>query len=102
MQLTTPRVAQLFNEFNARSITDEWWVWGGLHKNPIFIGVIIVSLALQIMIVEVGSDFTKTSPLTINQWLVSSALGFCAVPVGILMRFIPIKEDPASFNVHID
>ncbi|RYH17212.1 hypothetical protein EON65_28895 [archaeon] len=44
-------------------------------------------------------DFLKTSPLTASQWLITVALGAIALPVGILMRLIPCKEDPSSFFV---
>jgi hypothetical protein len=49
------------------------------------------------MLIEVAGPFMKTSPLTINQWLLSLGLGALAVPVGILMRFIPCEEDPETF-----
>jgi P-type Ca2+ transporter type 2C len=88
---------QVFNEFNARSITDEWRVFTGLHKNPIFMGVIVITIALQIFIVEVGGLFTKTSGLTAVQWLVTSAIGLGVIPLGILMRFLPAVEDPSNF-----
>jgi magnesium-transporting ATPase (P-type) len=88
---------QIFNEFNARSIGDDWRVFTGLHKNPIFMGVIIVTIALQIFIVEVGGLFTKTSSLSVMQWVVSAAIGFIALPLGVLMRLIPAKEDPSNF-----
>mmetsp|Transcript_3446 Transcript_3446/g.8007 ORF Transcript_3446/g.8007 Transcript_3446/m.8007 type:complete len:1159 (-) Transcript_3446:319-3795(-) len=88
---------QIFNEFNARSIGDDMNVFRGLHKNPIFAAVIVITVGLQIFIVEVGGLFTKTSPLNVTQWLVSAAIGLVALPVGLLMRLIPATEDPASF-----
>jgi magnesium-transporting ATPase (P-type) len=89
--------SQLFNEFNARSIGSDWNCWRGLNKNPMFMAIIFITLGLQIFVIEVGGEFTKTAGLTPKQWLISSALGFITVPVGILMRFIPVKEDPKSF-----
>lgn len=88
---------QIFNEFNARSISDEWNVFKGIMTNPIFIAVIVITIALQVFIVEVGGLFTKTSGLTPTQWVITSAIGACALPVGILMRLIPVVEDPSSF-----
>lgn len=46
--------AQVFNEFNARSIFDEWNVLKGLHKNPIFMAIIVITIGLQVG----GSDDT--------------------------------------------
>merc|ERR1711871_433406 len=39
---------QVFNEFNVRSIGDEWNVFSGLLTNQIFMGVIVATVALQI------------------------------------------------------
>jgi hypothetical protein len=44
---------QVYNEFNARSIGHKLNVWGGLHKNPIFMGIILITIGAQIFIVEV-------------------------------------------------
>lgn len=88
---------QVFNEFNARSLFDDWRVFHGVAKNPIFIAVIFVTAGMQAFIVEVGGSFTKTTGLTGHQWLVSIAFGALAFPIGFLMRFIPVKEDPESF-----
>jgi len=88
---------QVFNEFNARSITDEWRVFTGLERNPIFMGVIVVTIALQIFIIELGGLFTKTSGLTAVEWVVTAAIGLGSLPVGVLMRLIPVEEDPNNF-----
>ena len=88
---------QVYNEFNARSLGDKWFVWGGLAGNPVFVGVIIVTIGVQIFVVQVAGSFTSCTPLTIEFWGWSFLLGFGTVPVGILMRFIPVREDPQSF-----
>jgi Ca2+-transporting ATPase len=62
-----------------------------------FFVVSILSLGLQIFLVEMGGDFVRTSPLTMMQWLITIALGFVGVPYGIMTRLIPISEDPESF-----
>jgi Ca2+-transporting ATPase len=92
---------QIFNEFNARSITDEWNVFRGLMGNPIFTGVIVVTCALQVFIVQLGGLFTKTSPLDGFEWVVTVAIGAGALPVGILMRLWPVVENPANYASHV-
>jgi magnesium-transporting ATPase (P-type) len=89
--------AQLFNEYNARSLLDDIDVWSGALKNPIFMGVSIVTVAMQVMLVEIGGEWLKTSPLTGEWWGITIGLGAISIPFGILMRYIPIKEDPESF-----
>lgn len=41
---------QIFNEFNARSIFDQWNVFKGLSKNPLFFAIIIITTILQVRI----------------------------------------------------
>ncbi len=88
---------QVFNEYTARSITNEWNICRGILTNYIFFGVSVVTICLQIFLVEVGGEFVKTTPLTPTQWLVSVALGAIGLPIGVLMRFIPVEEDPKAF-----
>eukprot|EP01033_Poteriospumella_lacustris_P003606 gene3605-2599_t len=89
--------SQVFNEYTARNIFDDWNPFKGVIHNHIFIGVSIFTIGAQILLVEVGGMFLQTYPLTIGQWLVTVALGAIGLVVGILMRFIPVKEDPRSF-----
>jgi hypothetical protein len=94
---------QIFNEYNSRRLFDEKNMFEGVFTNYIFILVTLISIGCQIFLIEVGGDFVRTSPLTINEWLITIGLGAITIPLGFLQRFIPIKEDPNSFfdnNVH--
>lgn len=91
---------QLFNEFNARSIGDEWNVYAGLETNMLFIGVIVITIILQVFIVEVGGDFTRTSGLSAEHWFASMGLGALSLIVGIGMRFIPVSDRETDFADH--
>ncbi len=64
---------------------------------PCSIAIIVITIGLQIFIVEVGGRFTSTTGLELKEWGWSVLMGFGSVPVGIVMRFIPVKEDPKSF-----
>ena len=66
---------QFFNEYSARSLFDELNPFKGVFTNMMFISVSIISLGLQIFLVEVGGEFVKTSHLNIEQWLITIALG---------------------------
>jgi len=90
-------LCQVYNEFNARSIGSKIDVWSGVATNPVFILIIVVTIGVQIFMVEVGGTFTSCTGLTIEFWGWSFLLGAGSVPVGILMRLIPMKEDPDSF-----
>lgn len=38
-----------------------------------------------------GAEFTKTAHLSSREWLITVALGAIALPLGVFMRFIPVK-----------
>jgi len=88
---------QFFNEYTARSIFDDWNCFRGVLDNYVFLIVSVVTAGCQVFLIEVGGEFVKTTPLTLDQWLITIALGAIGIPLGFLMRFIPIKEDPNSF-----
>jgi len=88
---------QLFNEFNARSITSDCNVFKGLFTNPIFIGVVIFTCVTQYGLVEYGGDFVHTVPLTADQWVKCVILGALALPVGGAMRIVPLSESVDNF-----
>lgn len=88
---------QIFNEFNAREIGDLFDPLRSLKKSPMFLFVIGFTLIAQWCIVEYGGDFTQTTPLTFAEWRITALLGAVSIPVGFLMRQIPVTEDPDSF-----
>mmetsp|Transcript_39 Transcript_39/g.80 ORF Transcript_39/g.80 Transcript_39/m.80 type:complete len:1082 (+) Transcript_39:405-3650(+) len=88
---------QVFNEFNAREIDDVFNPLKNLGQSPMFLGVIIFTIFAQWVIVEFGGDFTQTRPLTFEEWKVTSLLGAMSIPVGFIMRLIPVNENPDSF-----
>jgi len=93
---------QIFNEFNARRINNDWNVLKGIHTNAMFIMVIILSAGMQIFIVEVGGSFTKTIGLKLDHWWISILYALITLPLGFIMRFIPITDDPSDFGGYDD
>jgi len=88
---------QIFNEFNAREIGDKFQPFHKLSTSPMFIVIIFITILSQWFIVVYGGDFTQTHPLTVSEWKVTTGLGALSIPIGFLMRQIPIDEDPKSF-----
>jgi len=88
---------QVFNEYNSKSIHSDWNVFSTMTHNPIFLMVTVVTVVLQIVLIEWAGAFIKTSPLTGMQWIATVLLGLISFPVGIAMRFIPMEEDESTF-----
>ncbi|ETI49836.1 calcium-translocating P-type ATPase, PMCA-type [Phytophthora nicotianae P1569] len=89
--------SQLFNEFNARKTNNEWRVFNGLVANPLFIMIVLITVFVQILLAEFGGDFIKTSGISFTHWLVCFGLGALSLPVGTIMRLIPVTESPDAF-----
>jgi hypothetical protein len=51
----------------------------------------------QYFIVTFGGEFSRTSPLTGDQWIMTIALALFAFPVGFFMRYIPMNESEDVF-----
>lgn len=85
---------QAFNEINSRKINKEFNIFGGLHKSPMFIVIWIITAAVQALIVTFGGAFTQTAPLNWMQWLLSISIGALSIPIGLLVRFIPVPARP--------
>lgn len=62
LQSADPLPPQIFNEFNARSITNSWNIVKGL-RNPMFLGVIVFTVLAQFLIVQEGGSFTRYGSL---------------------------------------
>eukprot|EP00979_Chaetoceros_neogracilis_P018340 scaffold10574_cov280-Chaetoceros_neogracile.AAC.4 len=88
---------QIFNEFNAREIGDVFNPFKNLTGSPMFVGVIVFTVLAQWTIVEYGGDFTQTTPLTFEEWKITCILGAVSIPMGFVMRLVPVDEDPDSF-----
>jgi hypothetical protein len=87
----------VFNELNARSIDDEGNVLKGIHKNPLFIAIIAFTVVAQFFIVQYGGDFVRTKALDYDQWQKCVLLGSLSLPLGGLMRWIPVTDSSSDF-----
>jgi magnesium-transporting ATPase (P-type) len=88
---------QVFNELNARSIGDQLNVFLDLHRNILFLSIIIFTAVAQVFIVQFGGEFVRTAPLSGDQWMKCICLGALSLPLGGLMRLIPVSESIEDF-----
>ncbi|XP_052185733.1 calcium-transporting ATPase 12, plasma membrane-type-like [Diospyros lotus] len=86
-------LCQVFNEFNSRNL-ENWNVFTGLHKNQLFIGIVGITIGLQIVMVEFLKKFADTERLDWWQWLICTALAAASWPISWVVKLIPVPEKP--------
>eukprot|EP00605_Chrysophyceae_sp_TOSAG23-4_P000909 GSChrysophyteH1.ASY1.ANO1.1003.1 assembled CDS len=89
---TTFVICQLFNEINARSIDDKMNVFSGIFDNGLFIGVIAVTSCVQWVLVENPKVNWLIGAVSLPEggWYKCIVLGSLSLPLGGLMRMIPV------------
>ncbi|XP_022898581.1 calcium-transporting ATPase 5, plasma membrane-type-like [Olea europaea var. sylvestris] len=88
-------LCQIFNELNARK-PDEINVWKGVTKNRLFMGIVGLTVVLQVIIIFFLGKFTSTVRLSWKLWLVSIVIGIISWPLAIVGKLIPVPERPFS------
>ncbi|CAN6339549.1 unnamed protein product [Urochloa humidicola] len=93
---------QVFNEINSREM-QKINVFRGMFSNWIFIGIVAVTVAFQVVIIEFLGTFASTVPLSWQLWLVSVGLGSISLIVGAILKRIPVMSDasPPSPNGYV-
>ncbi|XP_066387110.1 calcium-transporting ATPase 7, plasma membrane-type-like [Miscanthus floridulus] len=86
-------LCQVFNEFNAREI-ERRNVFAGVLRNKMFLGIIAVTIAMQVLLVELLTRFAGTQRLGLAQWGVCVAIAAMSWPIGWAVKFIPVPDRP--------
>ncbi|XP_031287130.1 calcium-transporting ATPase 12, plasma membrane-type-like [Pistacia vera] len=86
-------LCQVFNEFNARKL-EKQNVFEGIHKNRLFLGIVGITIVLQVVMVEFLKKFADTERLTWKQWLICIAIAAATWPIGWVVKLIPVTEKP--------
>ncbi|KAK7358241.1 hypothetical protein VNO77_00167 [Canavalia gladiata] len=82
-------LSQIFNEFNARKL-ERKNIFEGLGNNKLFIAIMGITVALQLVMVEFLNKFANTERLNWVQWGVCIGIGALSWPIGLLVKCIPI------------
>lgn len=86
-------LCQVFNEFNAREI-ERRNVFAGVLRNKMFLGIIAVTIAMQVLMVELLTRFAGTQRLGLAHWGVCVAIAAVSWPIGWAVKFIPVPDRP--------
>jgi Ca2+ transporting ATPase len=84
----------LFNQINARILTDDLNIFERIFQNTLFIVIVFIEGILQAIIITFGSRAFQCSNggLTARQW--GKCIGFALLtyPTGLIMKFIPMEK----------
>ncbi|XP_039156101.1 putative calcium-transporting ATPase 13, plasma membrane-type [Eucalyptus grandis] len=86
-------LCQVFNEFNARKL-EKRNVFKGIHKNKLFLGIIFVTVVLQVVMVEFLKRFADTERLSWGQWGACVWIAAASWPIGWVVKCIPVPDTP--------
>lgn len=82
---------QVFNEINSRDM-EKINVLRGMFDSWVFMLVMICTVTFQIIIVELLGTFASTVPLSWDLWFASVLLGSLSMPVGAILKCIPVDS----------
>jgi len=83
---------QLFNQINARKLEEgEFNVFDGMFKNCLFVGVVIFTFVIQMVLVEVGGMAIKTHALSKELNIICIFIGSIELLWGVIIKFMPLK-----------
>lgn len=67
-------------------------VFANMFSSWIFLGIISATVVFQVIIVEFLGTFASTVPLSWKLWLLSVVIGAVTLPIGVILKFIPVEN----------
>jgi Ca2+ transporting ATPase len=84
---------QVFNEINSRKLGEyDYNVFKGFFNNWLFLFIIIVTIAVQVVIVEFGGQPMRAAPLTLTQHMICLAIGAFSLITSLIVKYaLPVR-----------
>jgi len=83
---------QVFNEINCRKVHEgEFNVFADFFNNSLFLGILGITVAVQILLVQHGGHAVRCTPLTLSQHLLCVGIGALSLVFGYLVKLIPLR-----------
>eukprot|EP01062_Namystynia_karyoxenos_P074557 TRINITY_DN714_c0_g2_i5.p1 TRINITY_DN714_c0_g2~~TRINITY_DN714_c0_g2_i5.p1 ORF type:complete len:1319 (+),score=396.72 TRINITY_DN714_c0_g2_i5:132-3959(+) len=87
---------QVFNWFHARKLYDEINPFEGFDRSKLFLPIVLFTAGFQAFMVEVAQGFMETTKPGGLRWVAILGIAALMLPIGILVRFIPVEEAPVE------
>ncbi|KAI3749431.1 hypothetical protein L2E82_20043 [Cichorium intybus] len=91
-------LCQVFNEFNSRKL-EKRNIFKGIHTNRLFLGIIGMTIVLQVVMVEFLKNFADTERLNGVQWGICIGIAALSWPIGWVVKLIPVPDKPFSMLI---
>lgn len=83
---------QVFNQINARKLFEgEINVFSGIFRNSAFLIIVLLTIVVQVVMVQIGGKAVKTFPLDIEQNIICLCVGAGELLWGLILKFIPSR-----------
>ena len=99
---------QVFNQINARKLFEgEINVFEGIFRNSMFLVIVLITILMQVTMVQIGGKAVKTFPLDFEQNLLCISIGAGELIWGLILKFVPVrffsclslKDEPLEENI---
>ncbi|KAJ7976644.1 Calcium-transporting ATPase, partial [Quillaja saponaria] len=88
---------QVFNELNSREI-EKINIFRGIFDSWVFLGVMVSTVAFQVIIVEFLGTLASTVPLSWQFWVLSVLIGSVSMLVAVVLKCIPVERDTTKHH----
>jgi P-type Ca2+ transporter type 2C len=76
---------------SCRRIDNQQNIFEGVHRNWFFIGINALMIACQLIVMFFGGAAFSITRLNGSQWAYSLVLGALSLPVGAILRLLPLE-----------
>ncbi|XP_043720891.1 calcium-transporting ATPase 12, plasma membrane-type-like [Telopea speciosissima] len=84
-------LCQVFNQFNARKL-EKKNIFEGIHKNRIFLGIVGITVVLQVVMVEFKKKYANKERLNWGHWGASIGIAALSWPIGWIVKWVPVSD----------
>ena len=83
---------QVFNQINSRKLElGEFNVFSGIFNNWLFSFITLLTIGIQMAMIEYLGIFVKCVPLTFEQNMICIGIGAMELIIGFVIKFIPLR-----------
>ncbi|MCZ6520668.1 MAG: calcium-translocating P-type ATPase, PMCA-type [Bacteroidetes bacterium] len=87
----------IFNAFNVR--TEKMNLFDHIGQNKIFLSIMVLIFALQIIFTYIGGTILRVAPLNVKEWALVFVLALTIIPLDLLRKFIWFRTQRSKVGI---